>query len=106
MSLSEGQLWLAILALALMTAVTKAIGPALVGGRPLPRWASGVIGAMAPALLAALVVTAVFADGPRLAVDAHTVGVGAATLLLLLRVPLLLAVLAAVVVTAALRALF
>jgi branched-subunit amino acid transport protein len=105
-SLSEGQLWLAILALALMTAVTKAVGPALVGGRPLPRWASGVIGAMAPALLAALVVTAVFADGQRLDVGAHTVGVGAATVLVVLRAPLLLAVLVAVVVTAGLRALF
>ena len=45
MTLSEGQLWLVIGALALITAALKAAGPALVGGRDLPRWANGVIAA-------------------------------------------------------------
>ena len=35
--------WLLIVALTVMAVTTKAIGPALVGGRALPRWASGGI---------------------------------------------------------------
>jgi branched-subunit amino acid transport protein len=105
MSLSEGEVWLLIGALVLMTAATKAVGPILVGGRGLPVWFSRVIGLMAPALLAALVATAVFADGQRLAVGAHTAGVAVAAVLLLLRVPLVVTTLVAVLVTVALRSL-
>lgn len=105
MNLSEVQVWLLIAALTVMAAATKALGPAIVGGRALPRRASGVIAVTAPALLTALVVTSVLADGQRLAVGAQTAGVGVAAVLLLLRVPLLLASLAAVAVTATLRAL-
>lgn len=106
MSLSEGQVWLLIAALVAMTALTKAVGPALVGGRELPRWATGVIAMMAPALLAALVATAVLTDERRLAVGADTVGVAVGALLLALRVPLVVGAAAAVVVTAVLRAVF
>lgn len=106
MTLGEGQLWLVIGALALITAALKAAGPALVGGRDLPRWANGVIAAMAPALLAALVATAVLSDGDRWSAGADTVGVGVAAALLLLRVPLVVCAGVAVVVTALLRALF
>ena len=105
MTLSETQVWLLIAALTVMAAATKALGPAIVGGRALPRWASGVIAVTAPALLSALVVTSVLADGQRLAVGAQTAGVGVAGVLLLCRVPLLLASLVAVAVTAGLRAL-
>lgn len=104
MTLSEPQVWLLVGVLALMAAAVKALGPALVGGT-LPRWASGVIALMAPALLTALVVTAVLTDGRRLSAGADTVGVAAAGILLLCRVPLLLACLAAVLVTAGLRLL-
>ena len=58
-----------------------------------------------PALLSALVVTSVLADGQQWAVGAQTVGVGVAAVMLLCRAPLLLASLVAVVVTAVLRAL-
>lgn len=100
MTLGESQVWLLIGALVVMAAATKAVGPALVGGRELPRWATGVIATMAPALLAALVVTAVFADERRLAVGADTVGVAVGALLLVCRV----AATVAVVTTALLRA--
>ena len=106
MNLSEGEVWLLIGALAVMAATTKAIGPALVGGRDLPPRAAGVIAMLAPALLAALIATAVFADERRLAVGADTAGVGVAALLMLCRVPLVLSAAAAVGVTALLRALF
>jgi branched-subunit amino acid transport protein len=105
MSLSEGEVWLLIAALVLMTAATKAVGPVFVGGRDMPTWFSGVIALMAPALLAALVVTAVFADGPRLAVGADTAGVAVAAALLMWRVPLVLVSVVAVLVTVALRSL-
>jgi hypothetical protein len=104
-TLSEGQVWLLIGALVLMTAGTKAIGPALVGGRPLPRWFSGVSALLAPALLTALVVTAVFADGRRLAVGADTAAVAVGAVLMVFRVPLVLACVVAVLVAAGLRAL-
>ena len=42
MTLSEGEVWLLIGALVLMTATMKAIGPAVVGGRDLPPWSAGV----------------------------------------------------------------
>ncbi|MCW2814894.1 MAG: AzlD protein [Nocardioides sp.] len=106
MQLSEGQVWLLIGALVVMTAATKALGPALVGGRDLPVWATGVIATMAPALLAALVATAVLSDERRLTLGADTVGVAVGAVLLLCRVPLVLGAAAAVAVTAGLRAFF
>jgi len=106
MSLSEGEVWLLIGALVLVTAATKAVGPVFVGGRELPAWCTGVIALMAPSLLAALVATAVFADGQRLSLGADSVGVGVATVLLLLRVPLVVVCVVAVLVTVALRSLW
>ncbi len=105
MNLSETQVWVLIAALVAVTAATKAVGPALVGGRDLPRWASGVIAMMAPALLTALVATSVLADGQQLEVGAATVGVAVAAVLLYVRVPLVVASIVAVGVTAGLRAL-
>jgi branched-subunit amino acid transport protein len=104
-TLSENEVWLLIAALAVMAFLVKGIGPALVGGRALPRWASRVIALLAPALLTALVLTSVLSDGRRLTAGADTVGVAVAGCLLLLRAPLLVACLAAVVVTATLRLL-
>ncbi len=106
MRLSEGEVWLLIGALVLMTAAMKAIGPALVGGRDgrdLPAWSAGVIALLAPSLLTALVVTAIFADGQRLAVGADTAGAAVATVLLVRRVPLVLVCICAVLVTVGLR---
>jgi branched-subunit amino acid transport protein len=62
---------------ALVTAVIKAIGPVALGGRELPERFTAVIALMAPALLAALVVTATLAEGDRLAVGPDTAGVAA-----------------------------
>jgi branched-subunit amino acid transport protein len=104
-NLSETQVWVLIIALIAVTAGTKAVGPALVGGRELPGWAAGVIAMMSPALLTALVVTSVLAEGKQLAVGADTAGVGVAAVLLYLKVPLVVASVAAVAVTAGLRAL-
>ncbi|GAA4965643.1 AzlD domain-containing protein [Actinoplanes utahensis] len=52
-------IWLVILVVAAGSFLLKAAGPALLGDRELPSWSRGVIGLLAPALLAALVVTEV-----------------------------------------------
>jgi branched-subunit amino acid transport protein len=98
-------IWLLIAGCVVTTALIKAAGPVVVGGRRLPSWFLRVVARMAPALLAALVVTAALADGPRLGVGAETAGVAVAGVLLWRGRSLVLAVLVAVVVTAALRAL-
>lgn len=98
-------LWLLIAALAVTTALIKAAGPVLLGGRALPVRAAKVIALLPPVLLAALVVTSTFSEGQRLHVDASTAGVAVAGVMIWRRMPLLLSVLTAVVVTAAIRAL-
>ncbi len=98
-------IWVAILGLALTTAVVKAAGPVVFGGREAHPAFLRVVAMMAPALLAALVVTSLFADGHRLGVGADTVGVALGGVLLWRGRSLVLAVVVAVVVTAALRAL-
>lgn len=70
--------WWTILGLALATAAVKGVGPVLLGGRDLPVRFTGVIVLMAPALLTALVVTSVLADGDRWHAGADTVGVATA----------------------------
>jgi hypothetical protein len=98
--------WLMIVTLALATAVLKLVGPLLLGGRPLPSGAMTVIGLMASALLAALVVVETFGKGQSLTLDARAAGVAVAAAALALRAPPIVAVLAAAAVTAITRALF
>lgn len=97
-------LWLLIGLLAVTTALIKAFGPVLVGGRQLPARAAGVVALLPPVLLAALVVTSTFAEGQRLQVDASTAGVAVAAVLVWQRRPLIVSVLTAVAVTALIRA--
>jgi branched-subunit amino acid transport protein len=89
---------------AVVTAAIKASGPVALGGREIPLWAASVIALLAPALLAALVVTSALADGDRLAVGADTVGVAAGGVLAFSGRSIVLCVVVAAVVTAALRA--
>lgn len=102
--MTSSTVWLTILGVAVTTAAIKAFGPVVMGGRPLPPRLAGVIVLTAPAVLAALVATAIFADGRQLAVGAATVGVGAAAIVSWRRGSPMLAVLVAAAVTALLRA--
>lgn len=95
--------WATILGLAVMTAVIKGVGPVLLGGRDLPARFTGVIVLMAPALLTALVVTSVLADGDRWHVGADTVGVGAAGVVAWRGASVVTTLAVAVVTTALLR---
>ena len=65
----------------------------------------GPIGLLAPSVLAALVVTQVVGGDRELVLDERVAGLGVAAALLLLRVPLLVVILAAALVTALARAL-
>ncbi len=98
--------WLLIAGCVVTTALIKAAGPVLLGGRELPAIVLRFVGSLAPALLAALVVTTALADGQHLEVGADTVGVAAGGVLLWFGRSVVLAVVVAMLVTALLRALF
>jgi len=87
------------------TIVLKGIGPLLLGGRRLPDRLTGVVSLLAPALLAALIVTQTFARGTALVVDARVAGIAAAVLAIALRAPILVVIVAAAAAAAVTRAL-
>ena len=60
---------------AMVTVAIKAAGPAALGGRELPAWFQSVVVLLAPALLAALVVTQTLAHGDHLHIGANAFGV-------------------------------
>jgi hypothetical protein len=93
--------WLAVTA-----AVIRAAGPVVLGGRELPARAMGVITLLAPALLAALVITETFGgtDG-EFTVDERVLGLAGAGGVLALRGGILLAMAVAMGLTAGARAL-
>ena len=95
--------WTAVLAVGAGTVLLKGAGPVLLGGRPLPARLAAVLGLLAPALLAALVVTQTFAHGRHLVLDARAAGVAVAAVAIALRAPLLAVVVAAAAVTALVR---
>jgi branched-subunit amino acid transport protein len=98
------EVWITIGVLALASAAIKASGPVVLGGRPLPRVALGVISLLASALLAALVITQTFTDDQELVLDARAAGVGAAAGALALRASLVVTMVCAAAVTALVRA--
>lgn len=95
--------WIVVAGAGAVTLVVKALGPVLLGGRSLPRPVVAVITLLGPALLAALVATQVFAGDRELVVDARVVGIAAAALALLARLPILVIVVAAAAATALAR---
>lgn len=95
---------MAVVLVGLGTIAIKAAGPVAIGGRSLPPRVMGLVSALAPALLAALVATQVFGGDRELVVDERVLGIGVAGLLIVLRVPVLGVVVAAAVVTALARA--
>jgi branched-subunit amino acid transport protein len=98
--------WLLFACLVLSTALVRAAGPVVLGGRELPDRAAGVIALLAPALLAALVVTETFrGEGSELTFDARVLGVAAAGVALALRSSVVVAMAVAMAVTAGVRAL-
>ncbi len=101
--MSEG--WLVVLVVGLGTIAIKASGPVLLGGRALPVRVQGVVGLLAPALLAALVATAAIGGEQELVLDARIVGLSAAALAIALRAPILVVIVAAAAAAAVARLL-
>jgi branched-subunit amino acid transport protein len=97
--------WLAVVVVGVATVVLKATGPVLLGGRELPPRVNALVVLLAPAVLAALVVTQVVGGDRELVFDARLVGLGAACVTVALRAPLLVVVVVAAAATAAVRAL-
>jgi branched-subunit amino acid transport protein len=97
--------WIVVLAVGAGTMLLKAVGPVGVAHRELPPRVEQLLDLVAPAILAALVVTETFASGRHLVVDARLAGVGAAVLLVLLRAPFWVVVVSGALATAAVRAL-
>lgn len=96
------RLWLAAVAVTVVNWLMKAGGPLMMGERRLPRAAIRIVSLIAPVLLAGLIVTEL--GGKRLDWT-QLVGVGVAGILSVVRVPLLLAVAAGIVLTAGVRLL-
>ena len=96
--------WIAVAAVSAATILLKATGPFLLAGRELPRWAGGIVAMLAPALLAALVVTQAIGGDRRYVFDERLIGLAAAAVAIRLRAPLLAVVALAAAVTAAARA--
>jgi branched chain amino acid efflux pump len=97
--------WIVVVASGAATVLLKAAGPILLGGRPLPERLGAVVGLIAPAVLAGLVVTQVVGGDGELVLDERLLGVAAAGVALRLRAPLLVVVSVAAAVTAVARAL-
>jgi len=97
--------WLVVGAVGVATIAIKATGPVLLGGRSLPPRLADVVELLAPAVLAALVVTQAVGGDGEIVVDERVPALAAAAVALVLRAPMLLVVVVAAVVAALLRAL-
>ena len=95
--------WACVLAVGVGTFALKAVGPVGVSGRKLPAHVLELLDMVAPAILAALVVTETFASGRALVIDARLVGVAAGLVAIALRAPIWLVVLVGAVATAVAR---
>jgi branched-subunit amino acid transport protein len=98
-------IWLVVAISGAATMLIKATGPVLLGGRELPPRVVAVVGLLAPAVLAALVVTSVFADDRDLVVDSRLVGITAAAAAVVARAPMIVTIVVAAVATALVRVL-
>lgn len=96
--------WITIAVLAAGTVAIKAAGPVALGRRSLPPRAGLVVALLAPSLLAALVAVETVTTNGTLVLDARAAGLAAAGGALALRRPAIVAVIAAAVVTALVRA--
>jgi len=95
--------WAAVLAVGAGTVVLKSVGPVGLAGRELPPRIAGLLSMVAPAILAALVVTETFADGRSLVLDARLAGVAAGAVAIVLRAPLWGVIAVGALATAAVR---
>ena len=87
--------WISVVGVGAATIALKAVGPVLLGERPLPSWLAGPVALLAPAVLAAFVVTATVGGTRAIVADARLVGIGAGAIAVALRAPILVVVIVA-----------
>ena len=98
--------WLVVAVVGLVAIAFKASGPVLLGRRSLPPRVAAVIEVLAPAMLAALVVTQTVGGGSReLVLDERLLGVAAGGVAILARAPLIVVMAVAAVAAALARLL-
>jgi branched chain amino acid efflux pump len=95
--------WLTVLLVGAFTIAFKASGPVLLAGRELPARLADAFELLAPALLAALVVTQAVGEDGELVADERLVGVGVAIVAIRLRAPLIVVMILAAASTALVR---
>ena len=95
--------WIAVLGVGAATIVLKATGPVLLGGKELPSWLAGPVSLLAPAVLAAFVVTQTVAADREIVADARLIGLGAGAIAVALRAPILVVVIVAAAAAAVAR---
>ncbi len=97
------EVWVVVIVVGVATVTIKSLGPVILGGRPIPVRLTGVVELLAPAVLAALVVTQALAKGQSLTLDARLVGLAAAAVALWRRAPILVVIVVAAAATALTR---
>ena len=98
------EVWLTVAVVGTATVAIKILPAVLLGGRQVPVAVTGIFEALAPALLAALVVTQTFGGDEELVLDPRAAGLGAAAVAVALRAPVVAAALVAAVAAAIVRA--
>jgi len=96
--------WTVVVVLGAATIAIKATGPVLLGGRALPPRVASVVELLAPAVLAALVVTQVVGGDREVVLDERLAGLAAGAVAIALRAQILVVVVVAAAGTALLRA--
>ena len=97
--------WLVIAVLGAVTMVFKASGPVLLGTRELPPRVASVVDVLAPAMLAALVVTQTVGGDQEIVLDERLAGIAAGGIAVWLRAPLLAVMVVAAATAALIRLL-
>ena len=95
--------WLVIAVVGVVTIAFQASGPVLLGKRELPARVASVVEVLAPAMLAALVVTQTVGGDREIVIDPRLAGVVAGGVAVWLRAPLLVVMLVAAVTAALIR---
>ena len=95
--------WIVIAVVGALTILFKASGPVLLGKRELPPRVASVVEVLAPAMLAALVVTQTVGGDRELVLDERLLGVAAGGIAVWLRAPLLVVMVVAAATAALIR---
>jgi len=97
--------WVVVVVVGVLTIVFKAAGPVFIGRKRLPPGLLAFVELLAPAMLAALVVTQAVGGDRRLVFDERLLGLAAAVVALRVRAPLLMVMVVAATTAATARLL-